>query len=292
MTYDLFLGDPTYSSWSLRGWLLFQRFGIPVSCTFVDFHEGDVAGQLLALGLAPSRTVPCMRTPDGAVLWDSLAMAEELAQRHPEAGLWPVVPGNRATARSVAAEMHSGFTSLRSECPMNLRTAYSNVPQDDNITMELRRLEQIWDHARAACKSDTPWLCGNYSAADAFFAPIAARLAGYGLEVSPTAEEYVKAHLHDPAFRRWRAMGLARGATLPWYDKPYDTTDWPGLRPIAAQAVDSGPSVNAACPFSGKPVTHFAQIGPRVIGFCNAFCRDKAVADPEAWPEVMKINQI
>ena len=287
MTYDLILGDYAYSSWSLRGWLLFARFGIECRTEMVDFKKGGVPEQMP--GWAPAKTVPAARTPDGANLTDSIAIAEELAERHPDAGLWPIDPRARAIARSLTAEMHAGFAALRTDCPMNLRLAYTGVKPSDAVKADLRRLETIWDHARAECAPKGPWLCGDYSVADAFYAPVAARIAGYGLDVSKTAMNYVTAHLSDPAFRRWRAMGLVRGETLNRYAQPYETIVWPGPTPIAAEPVEAAPE-NAHCPFSGKASTHMMALDGRVFGFCNSFCRDKTVADPEAWPAFVALR--
>ena len=230
MQPTLLIGDRSYSSWSLRAWLLFERFGLPVTCRWVDFAGGDVAGQLA--DVAPARTVPALHMDDGALLWDSLAIAEELAQRHPEAGLWPADPSARAMARSLAAEMHSGFTALREHCPMNLRTAYADCAPPPAVLADLARIETLWAHARTAHGADGPWLCGAYSVADAFFAPVAARIAGYSLPVGDTAAAYVAAHLADPAFRRWRAAGLAEGETLPWYARDWPTKPWPGFEEL------------------------------------------------------------
>ncbi len=287
MTYQLFLGDPTYSSWSLRGWLLFDRFNLPAEEIWVDFRTGSVAEKMSVA--PPAKTVPTLRCPDGAVIWDSLAIAEELASRHPEAGLWPVDPVARATARSLAAEMHSGFSALRTDCPMHLQAAYRDVPVSPELDADLRRLECIWDHARAMQDAASPWLCGSYSAADAFFAPVAARIAGYELDVTDSAHAYVSAHLAEPSFRRWRAIGQARGQVLPWYERDYPRREWPGPAPLPARALDTGTAENDACPFSGGPVTHLAEVQEHVLGFCNAICRDKVVADPAVWPEVMEM---
>lgn len=287
MTYHLYLGDPSYSSWSLRGWLLFEKFGLKARIHWVDFLTDSVANQMTVL--PPARTVPSLKTPEGAALWDSLAMAEELASRHPEAGHWPSDPAHRATARSLAAEMHSGFSALRGACPMHLRVAYERREQPKEVEADLRRIETIWAFARSRHGGATPWLCGAYSVADAFFAPIAARIAGYDLPVDDAAQAYVAAHLADPDFRRWRAIGLARGNTLPQYERDYPRRDWPGPTPLPARAISDGKAENAACPFSGKPVTHLAEVEGRIIGFCNATCRDKTVADPEVWPEVMAL---
>ena len=290
MTYDLYLGDYAYSSWSLRGWLLFERFGLARKQHFIEFSTQDVADQMAAL--APSRTVPTLTTPEGAIISDSLAMAEELATRHPDAGFWPSHPRARATARTLAAEMHSSFGALRAQCPMNLRRAYANFPADDDISADVARLEVIWDHARRTCGGDGPWLCGDYSVADVFFAPVAARIAGYGLSVSGSAQAYVESHLNDAAFRRWRAMGLVKGPVLPWYTLDYDLKPWPGPEVLAATAVPNGPSVNTHCPYSGKPVTDFLEFDGKVYGFCNPFCRDKTVADPAAWPAFAELSGI
>ena len=120
---------------------------------------------------------------------------------------------------------------------------------------------------------------------------MAARIAGYGLSVSSAAQAYVAAHLAHPSFRRWRAMGLIDGADQPYYWRDLARKPWPGPTPLPASAADQGPSVNALCPYSGKPVTHFMNLGGRSYGFCNAFCRDKTVADPEAWPAFMALLQ-
>ena len=289
MTYDLAIADRAYSSWSLRGWLLFDVFGLPVRTRTARLYTDEVA-QLLA-GFFPARTVPVMRTPEGTVVCESLAIAEELASRHPDAGLWPADPAGRAVARALAAEMHAGFAALRSHCPMNLRVSYTDCAPPDTVQADLARLETIWSWARRETAAQGPWLCGAYSAADAFFAPVAGRIAGYNLPVGAGAAAYVAAHLAHPSFRRWRAMGHADGADQDVYRRDYPRRPWPGPAPLAARAVDTGPSVNTACPYSAKPVTHFLETGGRIYGFCNAFCRDKTVADLEAWPKFMAIHQ-
>ena len=287
MTYDLAIGDRAYSSWSLRGWLLFDAFGLPVRVQRARLYTDDLPR--LLEGFFPARTVPVMRTAEGTVVAESLAIAEELASRHPEAGLWPKDPAARAVARMLAAEMHAGFTALRSHCPMNLRISYTGCDPTDAVLADLARLETIWSWARRETGAQGPWLCGAYSAADAFFAPVAGRIAGYNLPVGAEAAACVAAHLAHPSFRRWRAMGFADGADQEFYRRDYPRRPWPGPAPLAARAVDSGPAVNAVCPYSGKPVTHFLETGGRIYGFCNAFCRDKTVADPEAWPKFVAL---
>ena len=289
MTYDLAIGDRSYSSWSLRGWLMFAKFDIPVNVRTGILYTDDLY-RLLA-DFAPARQVPAIRTPEGEVIGESIAILETLAERHPDAGHWPKDPAARAMARYMVAEMHAGFRDLRNDCPMNLRKSYEDSAPRAEVLADLARLEQIWARARDRFGAGGPWLFGSYSAADAFFAPVATRIATYNLPVSAAAAEYVKAHLNDPAFRRWRAMGWAENLEQPSYRMPYAERAWPGPVPLVATVAD-GPSENAACPYSGKPVTHSLRLEGRVWGFCNAFCRDKTLHDPEAWPKFMEMVRV
>ncbi len=286
MTYDLVIGDRAYSSWSLRGWLLFDAFGIPVKTIGARLYTDELP--TLLRQFPPGKTAPTMRTPDGVVVPETIAIAEELASRHLDAGLWPTDPKARAVARVLAAEMHAGFGALRSHCPMNLRVSYTDCAPPSEVLADLARLEVIWDWAREQTGSHV-WLCGAYSAADAFFAPVAGRIAGYNLPVSDRALAYVQAHLAHPSFRRWRAMGMVDGADQDYYRRDYPRRDWPGPRPLPAQPVEGTEAENTTCPYSGKPVTHVLALAGRRFGFCNAFCRDKTVADPEAWPAFMAL---
>lgn len=287
MTYDLVIGDRGYSSWSLRGWLLFDAFGIPVRTLSARLYTDELATVLQ--DFFPAKTAPTMRTPEGSIVPETIAIAEELATRHPDAGLWPTDPHARATARVLAAEMHAGFTALRNYCPMNLRVSYTDCQPPDDVLKDLQRLETLWSWARQTTTSTTPWLCGAYSAADAFFAPVATRIATYNLPVGPEAMVYVNAHLAHASFRRWRAMGLIDGADQDYYRRDYPRRDWPGPVRLPAKAVEGTDTVNDLCPYSGKPVTHALDLYGRRFGFCNAFCRDKTVADPEAWPTFMAL---
>jgi glutathione S-transferase len=283
MTYDLVIGDRAYSSWSLRGWLLFDAFDIPVRTHFVRLYTDELATKLREY--VPGRTAPTMRMPDGVVVPETIAIAEELASRHPEAGIWPKDSKARAVARVLAAEMHAGFAALRGHCPMNLRVSYTDCAPPDAVLDDLKRLETLWAWARA--QTGGHWLAGDYSAADAFYAPVAARIAGYNLPVSDAAMDYVQAHLEHPSFRRWRAMGMVDGAGQPFYARTWPQRPWPGPKPLHAVAVDGTAARNTRCPYSGKPVTHVLDLASQRYGFCNAFCRDKTVADPQAWPAFM-----
>lgn len=285
--YTLAIGDRTYSSWSLRGWLLFAKFGIPVTVRSARMYTQAFPAMLE--DFAPSRTVPVVRVEGVGVVWDTLAIAETLHERHPEAGIWPADPAARAYARSLAAEMHSGFGALRNECSMNLAHAYDGFEVSDAVQADLDRLKRIWGGALA--QSGGPWLCGEYSAADVFFAPVAARIAGHGLPVSAEASAYVEAHLNEDCFRQWRAAGVAENYEQSTYTLDYPRKPWPGPTARPARAIAAGTAKNAFCPYSKKPVSadSLAEIDGQIVGFCNRFCRDKSVADPAAFPKLVAL---
>ncbi|MEM0975977.1 MAG: glutathione S-transferase [Pseudomonadota bacterium] len=288
MTYELAIGDRLFSSWSLRGWLLFEKYHLPVRVRQAGLYSPAIP-QLLT-EFAPSRTVPSAKL-DGDLVWDSLALAETLAERHPDIGLWPKDRAARAFARSVTAEMHSGFAALRKACAMDVRRTYPNFKASDDVQADAARIEVLWDACRRFA-ADGPWLFGDYSIADAFYAPVAMRFATYGLATSELAKTYIQTHMQDPAFRRWRAMGFAENFELSVYDLDQPIGPWPGPAPLRARAVEGPASENTKCPYSGKEITHALELNGRRWGFCNAFCRDKTVADPEAWPQFMDmVNQ-
>lgn len=224
MTYDLLIGDRSYSSWSLRGWLLFSAFDLPVQVEVNELYRDSFPGNLRAW--SPARSVPVARASDGSLWSDSLAIAEGLAERHPDAGHWPADPRARALARSLTAEMHAGFTALRAACPMNLRVKWQGFTPGEDVLGDLARIDVLWAAARAMA-GDGPWLFGAYSAADAFYAPVAMRIAGYGLPVGDLAKDYVEAHLNHAPLRAWRAEGEARDRTLANYDMDLPTEPFP-----------------------------------------------------------------
>jgi glutathione S-transferase len=226
MTYDLYIGDRSFSSWSLRGWLMLEAFGLPHRIHLVGLYAGTLRVDLA--GLAPARTVPVLRCPDGAILTDSLAMAETLVDRHPDAGLYPADPIARALARSMVAEMHSDFGALRSECPMNLRHGWRGVQVSDAVTGDLERITELFTPSRERFGADGPWLFGRYSLADAFYAPVALRIAGYGLPVGPLVQDYVQAQLADPRILHWRSEGERVNYDSIPYPMPANRIPWPG----------------------------------------------------------------
>ncbi|MEP3346524.1 MAG: glutathione S-transferase [Litoreibacter sp.] len=224
MTYDLLIGDRSYSSWSLRGWLLFAKFDVDVVVHDTRLSVPQFKEDLKSF--APARTVPVMRLPEGGVVMDSIAMAETLAERHPDKGYWPKDANARALARGMVAEMHSGYSALRTACPMNLRQSFVDFPVPDDVATDVARIETLWgmarDHATAG-----PWLFGEYSTADAFFAPVAARLAGYGITVNAEATRYITQTISDPVFLQWRRRGL-QDEPMSNYVLPFAAGTWPG----------------------------------------------------------------
>lgn len=224
MTYDLYIGDRTFSSWSLRGWLMHEKFGLEFNTHLTGLYAGTMAGDMAHL--APAKLVPTLQLPDGTVVGESLAIAETLAERHPDIAMWPTNPAARATARWISAEMASGFGNLRGQCPMQLQHVNVGFAVDDALQADLSRIETLWAHA-ATFKTGGPWLFGAYSLADAMFAPVAARIIGYDLPVSDSARAYCMTTIRDSAFQAWRNEGLKTTYDPFPYDMGVPTQDWP-----------------------------------------------------------------
>lgn len=213
--YDLHLGNKNYSSWSLRPWLLMQHFGIP----FVE-HMVSVAGRDYNPALKPiagNARVPCLHD-DGFQIWDSLAIAEYLAERHPQ--MWPAERKARARARSVCAEMHSGFMHLRKAMPMNLKLKLKGKPASPEVQRDIDRIVEIWEDARNNFASGGgPWLFGDFSVADAMFAPVAWRFHIYNVVLPPVAAAWRDAVIAHPAMREWHDAALAETEAHSHYDE-------------------------------------------------------------------------
>lgn len=226
MTYQLYIGDRTFSSWSLRGWLMLEKFGLPFQTNMVGLYSGTMKTDLAHL--APAKTVPVLQTAEGHVLTDSLAMAETLVELHPDIDLYPRDPAARALARSMVAEMHSGFGALRDACPMMIRFGWKGFKPSQAVRDDLQRIEQLWSLARQRHGASGPWLFGEYSLVDVFYAPVAMRITAYDLPVSDQARAYVAAHLSDAVFLSWRKDALEE-VHEPWpYPSDLPRTPWPG----------------------------------------------------------------
>ena len=213
--FDLYLGNKNYSSWSLRPWLLMKHYAIPFTA-----HMLSVAGRDYNPALKPlagNARVPCLHE-DGFQVWDSLAIAETLAERHPE--MWPADPKARARARSICAEMHSGFAKLRTAMPMNLKFKLKGKPATPEVQRDIDRVVEIWQEARTQfATADGPWLFGRFSIADAMFAPIVCRFDVYNVNLPPLAAAYRDALLAHPAMQEWTAAAVQESEAHAHYDQ-------------------------------------------------------------------------
>ncbi len=205
MSYELVIGDKNISSWSLRPWLAMKHAGLPFREINIALRTPETKAQILRH--SPAGKVPALLV-DGQVVWDSLAILEYLAETHPEARLWPAVPMARATARSVSAEMHAGFASLREHCPMDIvaRLPMPNLPAA--VEADVRRIIAIWRDCRSRFGAGGPLLFGGLTAADAMYAPVATRFRTYLPDLTPygddgTAQAYVDALFALPAMAAW-----------------------------------------------------------------------------------------
>jgi glutathione S-transferase len=199
----LYLGNKNYSSWSLRGWFAAKLTGAPFAEVMVAL-SGQPEPSPGNRAFSPSARVPCLHD-DGIVVWDSLAIAEYLAERHP--GLWPADPTARAWARCITAEMHAGFGALRSGMSMDVRARRPPRRPTPAMLADVERGERIWRETRARFGGGGPMLFGAFGIADAFYAPVAFRFRTYGVSPSGVAGAYLRALLDLPAMREWEAGG-------------------------------------------------------------------------------------
>lgn len=203
---ELVIANQNYSSWSLRPWLALKQAGLPFSVTVIPLRQDDTKARILAR--SPSGKVPAL-IHNGLTVWDSLAICEYLAELAPDAGLWPADPATRAVARSVSAEMHSGFTALRSNMPMNIRGELPGWGRAPGVADDIARIEAIWTDLRQRCGAEGPYLFGGFTIADAMYAPVVSRFKTYGVTVNPTAQAYADAIQAHPAMQEWTTAALA-----------------------------------------------------------------------------------
>lgn len=200
MQYELILGNKAYSSWSLRGYLLFQPFNIAYNERIVPLYTDQF--EAFQNELFPARQVPTLvvkHAGNNLTIWDSLAIAEHLHEQHPEVHIWPVDVAARAAARSLCAEMHAGFQALRSTMPMNLRRQYSTFQPTTEAVADIQRICSLWSWAQQQWGQNSPYLFGDsFTAADAFFAPVASRFKTYGIDLDAPSAAYVEALLSHP----------------------------------------------------------------------------------------------
>jgi glutathione S-transferase len=212
LMYELFIGNKNYSSWSLRPWVLMKAHGIAFVEHLMPFRDGSNFDEFRAF--SPSGKVPCLR--DGTtVVWDSLGIAEYLAERH--AGLLPTDATARAWARCASAEMHSGFISLRQICSMNVGLRVRLHSRPAGLEADIRRIDELWNEGLH--RFGGPFLAGSgFTVADAFYCPVAYRIRTYGIELTGAARDYASRLLQLPAMLEWEGAALAE----PWREASHE----------------------------------------------------------------------
>ena len=220
----LAIGNKNYSSWSMRPWVLMRALGLPFEEVMLrfDFRAGSPFRQAVAQ-ISPAGKVPVLVLDDGFTVWDTLEITETLAERFPAAGVWPADANARARARSLCAEMHSGFGALRNHCPMNIEAQLPEVgarvwAEHEAVRCDVARIEQLWSEALEA--SGGPFLFGAFGAADAFYAPVVMRLLTYALPMSDTTRAYVERVRTSPGVAAWIAEALTERDFVT-EDEPY-----------------------------------------------------------------------
>ena len=207
MALQLVIGNKNYSSWSMRPWLALRANHIAFDEVFIPLYTGDDDKKRI-LGFTHSGKVPALIDGD-VTIWDSLAIIEYLAEGFPEARLWPEDRARRAHARSISAEMHSGFVALRTECGMNLHRPVGAITLSADARANIARIQQIWIECRERYGKYGPFLFGAFGGADAMFAPVVHRFRTYAIAVEPEAQDYMNTVMSLPAFQEWTTAGLA-----------------------------------------------------------------------------------
>ena len=220
----LFVGNKNYSSWSMRPWVLLRQSGIAfeeVMVRFDSFDAGSHFKQALS-GLTPAAKVPVL-LDDALAIWDTLAIAEYMAEQHPDKQLWPADRAARARARSICAEMHSGFAGLRGNCPMNIEASLPEVGalvwrDQPAVRSDVQRLVHMWSGLLQ--EHGGPMLFGDFSIADAYFAPVCMRFKTYALPLPTPIADYVQRVCELPGVAAWIAEALAEQDFLD-FEEPY-----------------------------------------------------------------------
>jgi len=221
MALNLIIGNKNYSSWSLRPWIAMKVAGIPFAERVISLDDPHFKRTVMAI--SPAGKVPALA--DGEVhVWESLAILEYLADKFPDAKLWPDDPEARAHARALAAEMHAGFVPLRRECPMNFWRPVKPRNLSPDAAANVERIDAMWTDCRARFGAGGPFLFGRFGAADAMYAPVVARFATYAVGVGPASRAYMEAMMGLAAWQEWKAAAVQE----PWV-LPEDEPDWPAV---------------------------------------------------------------
>jgi glutathione S-transferase len=211
----LYHGNKNYSSWSMRAWLALEQSGAEYEEVGFNLAQAGVRDRIREY--SPTGRVPALRHGE-LIIWDSLAIAEYLAELRPEARLWPQDRAARAVARSICAEMHSSFPALRRHMPFNVRRSSPGKGRADGVAEDIRRVLEIWTECRARHDAAGPFLFGGYGLADIFFAPVVSRFETYAVPLDPVSESYAAAVREHPHVQRWRDAATSE----PWVEPEYD----------------------------------------------------------------------
>jgi glutathione S-transferase len=224
MALTLIIGNKNYSSWSLRPWIAMTVAGIAFEETVISLDAADFKARVGAV--SGTGKVPVLS--DGSIhVWESLAILEYLAEKFPDAGLWPADAAARAHARAIANEMHGGFLPLRRHLPMNMWRPVIKRELTAEAAANVARIEALWADCRARFGKGGPFLFGHFGAADAMYAPVVARLHTYGVDVGAGTRDYMGAVMALPAWREWHAAALKE----PWV-LAEDEVDWPTVHKV------------------------------------------------------------
>ena len=208
----LIIGNKNYSSWSLRPWLLLKQAAIPFKEVRLAFGSDDLSKH------SPSGLVPALKH-GSLTIWDSLAIAEYVAERFPEKGLWPDGVEARAIARSVSAEMHSGFINLRTHMNMNCRGHFPGKGMTPEVAKDIQRIQQIWQDCRSRSGKNGDFLFGKFSIADAMYAPVTFRFVTYEVPLSAVAQAYLHTMQTLPAMQEWLAAAKVETEVIEQYEQ-------------------------------------------------------------------------
>ena len=214
-TTTLIIGNKNYSSWSLRPWLLLKQAGIPFTEKRIPLCMPDTRAEILKH--SPAGKVPVLHDGD-ITLWESLAICEYLAEKLPQRHLWPKDAAARAHARVIACEMHAGFAPLRQHMNMNCRKHLPGKGRTPEVLKDIERVCALWNDSRARFGQGGDFLFGQFSIADAMFAPVALRLVTYEVDLDPVSAAYVQAITALPAMQQWLAEAAAEPETIPQYE--------------------------------------------------------------------------
>jgi glutathione S-transferase len=211
----IYLANKNYSSWSLRPWLALKQTGAAFMEEVIPLDQPTTREQILRV--SPSGKVPALHHGDVRV-WESLAIAEYLAEAFPDAHLWPTDPAARALARSISAEMHGGFMPLRHAMPMNMRASAPGKGMAPGVQDDINRITAIWRSCREQFGKGGPFLFGTFTIADAMFAPVASRFTTYQTKLDEESEAYRQAILNHPPFQEWQATAKNEPWIVPKYE--------------------------------------------------------------------------